>query len=76
MTERSIRFYWDQHQSGAADRSWLFYRLGDTRIVVPAFHRPLAADAGRRGAVPSRYGDSQPSACDGSPLPSPRVLTR
>lgn len=27
MTKESIQFYWDQHQAGAADRSWLLYRL-------------------------------------------------
>ena len=32
MTERSIRFYWDQHQSGAADRSWLLYRLATLEL--------------------------------------------
>lgn len=32
MTERAIRFYWDQHQSGAADRSWLLYRLATLEL--------------------------------------------
>src|SRR4051794_20556717 len=32
MTERSIRFYWDQHQSGAADRGWLLYRLATLEL--------------------------------------------
>jgi asparagine synthase (glutamine-hydrolysing) len=32
MTEDSIRFYWDQHQSGAADRGWLLYRLATLEL--------------------------------------------
>jgi asparagine synthase (glutamine-hydrolysing) len=26
MTRESLQYYWNQHQSGAADRSWLLYR--------------------------------------------------
>jgi asparagine synthase (glutamine-hydrolysing) len=32
MTEKSIRFYWDQHQASAADRSWLLYRLATLEL--------------------------------------------
>jgi asparagine synthase (glutamine-hydrolysing) len=32
MTEKSIRYYWDQHQAGAADRSWLLYRLATLEL--------------------------------------------
>ena len=37
MTEKSIRFYWDQHQAGAADRSWLLYRLATLELWYRQF---------------------------------------
>src|SRR5262249_16156245 len=32
MTKETIRFHWDQHQAGVADRSWLLYRLATLEL--------------------------------------------
>jgi asparagine synthase (glutamine-hydrolysing) len=37
MTENSIRYYWDQHQRGAADHSWLLYRLATLELWYRQF---------------------------------------
>ena len=62
MTEESIRFYWDQHQSGAADRSWLLYRLStlelwfrqyiDHWLPAPAVAAPRQPRAGLSNRQP------------------------
>ncbi|MBN9471553.1 MAG: asparagine synthase (glutamine-hydrolyzing) [Bosea sp.] len=35
VSRDSVQYYWDQHQSGAVDRSWLLYRY----ITVELWHR-------------------------------------
>jgi asparagine synthase (glutamine-hydrolysing) len=58
MTKDSLDFYWNQHQSGGADRSWLLYRLAtielwhrqfiDDWAPSPAVSAPIAALRGQR----------------------------
>jgi asparagine synthase (glutamine-hydrolysing) len=32
VSRESVQFYWDQHQAGAADRSWLLYRYATLEL--------------------------------------------
>ncbi len=56
MTEESIGFYWGQHQSGAADRSWLLYRLA----TVELWHRQFIDRWAPAPAVAAVAGRSRP----------------
>lgn len=55
VSRQSIQFYWDQHQSGAADRSWLLYRYATLELwyrhyidrFEPRTARPVPADIAR-----------------------------
>jgi asparagine synthase (glutamine-hydrolysing) len=48
MERRSLEFYWKQHQTGAADRSWLIYRC----VTLELWHRQLIDELAPYSAVP------------------------
>jgi asparagine synthase (glutamine-hydrolysing) len=48
MERRSLEFYWKQHQTGAADRSWLIYRC----VTLELWHRQFIDELAPYSAVP------------------------
>lgn len=57
MTRESLEFYWNQHQSGAADRSWLLYRCLTLelwyRMFIDSFEPCTAMPAPQYSALDS-----------------------
>jgi asparagine synthase (glutamine-hydrolysing) len=49
MERRSLEFYWKQHQTGVADRSWLIYRC----VTLELWHRQFIDDLVPYSAMPA-----------------------